>query len=109
MVKSENIKVRKRCKKVKKRKIRSKISVKRRWFEIKKRRDDLHKQLKIPANKSIPITLLKRIRDAEIGDIITNPTKTGKKKIKVTKTLKQRVAWVILQSISMKEERDYDY
>jgi len=89
-------------------KTRAKISVKRRWFKIRKRGDALHKQLEIPANKFIPITLLKRIQDAQIGNVITNPTKTGKKKIKVTKTLKQRVAMVILLSTSMKKEREYD-
>lgn len=50
----------------------------------------LHKQLEIPENKKIPLALLNKIIKAKAGDTITNPSKTGKKKIKVTRLLEQR-------------------
>ncbi len=49
----------------------------------------LHKHLGIPMNKKIPKTLLVEIKEAEVGQIIKNPTKTGKRRIKVTETLKK--------------------
>jgi len=50
----------------------------------------LHRQLKIPKDKKIPIILLNKIIKAKAGDIITNPSKIGKKKIKVTSLLEHR-------------------
>jgi len=50
----------------------------------------LSRQLGIPIKKNIPISLLKKIRNAKIGSTITNPTKTGKRRIKVTRLLKKR-------------------
>lgn len=51
--------------------------------------------LNIPDDKKIPKTLLRRLKNAKIGSVVKNPTKTGKKKIKVTRKLKQKVifAW----------------
>jgi len=46
--------------------------------------------LGIPEEKNIPMTLLNRIAEAPIGSTIKNPTKTGKKTIKVTRKLKKR-------------------
>ncbi len=50
----------------------------------------LSKQLSIPIKKNIPITLLNKIISAKPGDTITNPTKIGIKKIKVTRLLERR-------------------
>src|SRR4030042_3151817 len=50
----------------------------------------LHEQLDVPIDEKIPETLEKKIVDAPIGSTIENPTETGKKKIKITKCLKQR-------------------
>ena len=52
----------------------------------------LHKELEISKSKKIPSKLINKIVSAEIGKIITNPTTTGKKKIKVTRLLKRRVS-----------------
>lgn len=52
----------------------------------------LSKQLGIPIKENIPVTLLKKIKRAEIGTIITNPTKMGKQEILVTTLLKKRVS-----------------
>ena len=49
----------------------------------------LHKHLGIPLDKKIPKILLKEIKRAEVGEVIENPTKTGKRRIKVTETLKK--------------------
>lgn len=50
----------------------------------------LSRQLDIPVEDSIPITLLKAIKNTEIGKTVRNPTKKGKGRFKVTKLLKQR-------------------
>ena len=50
----------------------------------------LSRQLGIPIEQNIPVTLLERIRKAKIGSLIINPTKKGKRLIKVTKLLKKR-------------------
>lgn len=50
----------------------------------------LHRQLGIPKSEKIPKTLLTRIKSAEVGKTIRNPSKTGDRKIKVTPLLKKR-------------------
>ena len=50
----------------------------------------LSRQLGIPERENIPITLLEKIRKAPIGSTIRNPTKRGKRLIKVTRLLKKR-------------------
>jgi len=51
----------------------------------------LHRQLGISPNDRIPKTLLRAIKNAEVGTTISNPTKTGKRRIPVTTLLKKRV------------------
>jgi len=46
--------------------------------------------LQIPIKDNIPFTLLEKIRTTPIGKTITNPTKKGKRRIKVTAFLKKR-------------------
>jgi len=55
-----------------------------------KKKGALSRELGIPIEKNIPISLLEKIRNAKIGSTITNPTKTGKRRIKVTRLLKKR-------------------
>ena len=55
-----------------------------------KHRGALHRQLKIPPRKKIPIKLLKAIVRAKAGQTIRNPTKVGKRRIKVTRLLERR-------------------
>lgn len=50
----------------------------------------LSKQLGVPEEKNIPFTLLDKIIKAKAGETIKNPTKTGKKVIKVTRKLERR-------------------
>lgn len=50
----------------------------------------LSKQLDIPEKKDIPMDLLKKIKNADIGETIENPTSKGKQSIKVTKKMKKR-------------------
>ena len=50
----------------------------------------LSRQLKIPEKDNIPVTLLNKIIKAKAGDTIRNPTKSGKKIIKVTRLLERR-------------------
>ena len=61
----------------------------------KLKRVALHKQMGIPMDKKIPVTLLRKIKNTKLGKTIKNPTKTGRKKYKVTRLLKERVVQVI--------------
>jgi len=54
------------------------------------KRGSLHRQLEVPNGKRIPMRLLSKIKSAEVGKTVTNPTKTGKRKVKVTGLLKKR-------------------
>jgi len=66
----------------------------------------LHRMLEIPKEKDIPMTLLKKIIAAEKGDVIINPTKTGKKRIKVTRLLERRAILAVnLKNISKEVEK----
>jgi len=56
----------------------------------KHKRGTLHKQLGVPMKKRIPKKLLSKIKSAEVGKRVRNPTKTGKRRIKVTGLLKKR-------------------
>ena len=50
----------------------------------------LSRQLGVPIEENIPITLLRKIQAAKAGDIIINPTKVGKRRIKVTSKIERR-------------------
>ncbi len=50
----------------------------------------LSKQLGIPIKRKIPIILLNKIISAKAGQTIRNPSKTGKRLIKVTRLLERR-------------------
>jgi len=64
---------------------------KKKWIKKAiKKPGALSRQLGIPEEKNIPKTLLNKIIKAPIGSTITNPTKTGKRRIKVTPLLKKR-------------------
>lgn len=55
----------------------------------------LHRQLGVPAKERIPKALLRKIQSAEQGKTITNPAKTGRRRIAVTGLLKKRVNPVV--------------
>lgn len=61
------------------------------WIQkIHLKRGALHNRLGIPKDKKIPFSLLETIIDAKAGETIENPSKVGKRKIKVTRQLEQR-------------------
>jgi len=61
------------------------------WIQkIKLKKGILHKQLGIPKDKKIPLTLLNKIISSDTGKNIKNSSKTGKKNIKVTSALKKK-------------------
>jgi hypothetical protein len=65
----------------------------KRWIQTalrKKKKGALSRQLGIPEEDKIPVSLLQKIRRTEIGKTITNPTTKGKKRMKVTRLLKKR-------------------
>jgi hypothetical protein len=67
--------------------------VKRTKYWIQKavgKRGSLSRQLGIPEEKNIPVTLLEKIKKAKIGSTVHNPTGQGKKRIRVTRLLKRR-------------------
>lgn len=51
--------------------------------------------LEIPKGKLIPIRLLKAIIKAKAGDTITNPTKTGNRRIKVTRLVERKAIFAL--------------
>lgn len=55
-----------------------------------KNKGALHRQLGIPEKQRIPRALIETIVSSETGKVIKNPTKTGRKRIKVTRLLKRR-------------------
>jgi hypothetical protein len=55
-----------------------------------KKKGALSRQLDIPEEQNIPISLLGKIKKAKIGSVVKNPTGVGKKRIKVTRLVKQR-------------------
>jgi len=55
----------------------------------------LSRQLGVLVKDNIPFTLLEKIKKAEIGTTIKNPTKSGKQEIKVTKKLKKRAVFAL--------------
>ena len=66
------------------------------WIQKAKiKKGALHRQLSVPANKDIPITLLKKIKRTPTGKTIMNPTQTGKIKILVSPLLKKRVNFAL--------------
>jgi len=61
------------------------------WIQkIRLKKGVLHRQLGIPSDKKIPMALLNKIIKAKPGDVISNPSVLGKKKIKVTSVLEKR-------------------
>ena len=56
-----------------------------------KRKGALHRQLGIPQETKIPRTLLKTILKADTGDVVRNPTKTGRRRYRVTTLMQERV------------------
>jgi len=59
----------------------------KKWIQrIDMKEGALHRQLGIPADKKIPVRLLQKIKNAEIGDKV----RWGNKTYKVTRLLKKR-------------------
>lgn len=56
----------------------------------KHKKGTLHRQLGVPQDKKIPKSLLARIKRTDVGKTVKNPTKTGKRRIKITGLLKKR-------------------
>ena len=68
----------------------------KKWMhKVAIKKGTLSRQLGIPIEDNIPITLLKAIQNAKIGTTIKNPTKAGKASIKVTRLLKKRAVFAI--------------
>ncbi len=65
--------------------------VKKKWIQkVGIKRGALSNQLGILEKDNIPVSLIEMIVSAKIGDVVINPSKKGKKKIKVTRLLKLR-------------------
>ena len=61
------------------------------WIQkIHLKKGVLHRQLGIPLDMKIPVSLLNKIISAKPGDVITNPSSKGRKRIKVTRVLEER-------------------
>ena len=64
----------------------------------------LHRQLRVPDGTALPKTFLEEIKATPIGKMVSNPTKTGIREIKVTRLVKQR-AVLALSLERFSEER----
>ena len=66
----------------------------------------LSRQLGIPIKDNIPKTLLEKIAKTPIGKTIRNPTKKGKRRIRVTRKLKRRAVLALtLKRLAEKKRR----
>jgi len=71
-----------------------------------KRPGALSRQLGIPVRDNIPKTLLEKIAKTPIGKTIRNPTKKGKRRIKVTRKLKRRAVLALtLKRLARRKRR----
>ena len=71
-----------------------------------KRPGALSRQLGIPIKDNIPKTLLEKIAKTPIGKTIKNPTKKGKRRIKVTRKLKKRAVLALtLKRLARRKRR----
>ena len=52
----------------------------------------LSRQLSISEKEDIPIGLLKAIKETDVGEMMENPMKTGKRHYKITPLLKKRAS-----------------
>jgi hypothetical protein len=67
------------------------VAKNRLWIQSAVRRKGaLSRQLGIPEEENIPVTLLRAIARAKIGATVRNPTQNGKRRYKVTALLKKR-------------------
>lgn len=64
-------------------------------LKLNLKKGSLSRMLGIPEKDNIPLTLLRKIVKTETGMIIRNPTKSGKRKIKVTRLLKKRASFAL--------------
>jgi hypothetical protein len=64
--------------------------------ELHLKKGVLHKMLGISSEKKIPRTLLVKIQKAKAGETITNPTASGKRKIKVTREVERRAILALI-------------
>jgi len=77
----------------------------KRWLQkIEIKKGALSHDLNIPESENIPVGLLKKIKKSKVGATITNPTKSGKYKIKVTDKLKKRANFALVLK-SFRERR----
>ena len=66
--------------------------MKKKWIQsaIKGKKGSLHKALGIKADEKISVSLLNKIIKAQPGNTIRNPSKKGKRIIKVTRAIERK-------------------
>lgn len=64
-------------------------------LKLNLKKGSLSRMLGIPEKDNIPLTLLRKIVKTECGRTIKNPTKSGKRRIKVTRLLKKRALFAL--------------
>jgi hypothetical protein len=69
------------------------MATKELWMQraLQRKPGALHRQLGIPGDTKIPVNLMRRILKANTGDVVKNPTKTGRRTYKVTTLMQRRV------------------
>lgn len=67
-----------------------------RWIQnVHLKKGALSRQLGIPERENIPVKLLLKIKSTPLGRTVLNPTKKGKRRITVTRLLKDRVDFAL--------------
>jgi len=63
------------------------------WIQKAKiKKGSLSRSLQIPITENIPMELLNKIVNAETGEIIRNPTNSGKKLIRITTKIQRQAS-----------------
>ena len=69
------------------------MATKELWMQraLRRKPGALRRQLGIPRTQKIPVTLMRRIQEADTGDTVKNPTSVGRRRYKVTTLMQRRV------------------
>jgi len=60
------------------------------WMQDVSGGGELSSQLDIPEEEDIPMSLLRKIKNTDVGEKLSNPTSKGKQSMTVTNLLKKR-------------------
>ena len=65
----------------------------------------LSQELGIPEEQNIPVTLLRRVKNAKAGTTVKNPTTKGKRSIRVTEEIKKQANFALNAKTKWKRKK----